>query len=436
MKRAEYGIIGSGAPRRRPSTREWREQEQTDIKLSDSAQEIERDIAAIARIAAVPTLLRVLCDTTGMGFAAVARVTDGTWTACAVQDDIQFGLKPGGQLDVHTTLCKEVRATRTPVVIDEASSDPVYRTHHTPRHYSIESYVSVPIVLDDGAYFGNLCAIDPRPAKVSDPRIVSMFTRFAGLIGQQLDSERKQEKTQAALLDEQAAGELREQFIAILGHDLRNPLSAVSACSQLLERKATDAETRKMAARITTNARRMSNLIDDILDFARGRLGGDMGMGFTTVDDLDEALAAVVAEMADAHPDRRFASAIAIGRPVHCDRGRIQQLASNLLANAVSHGAVEGRIELDARIDGAWLLIEVRNDGEPIPADSIGDVFRPFWRRSTTGRREGLGLGLHICDQIAKAHGGRIEVRSTREAGTVFSVRLPLDPDARLKDSA
>jgi signal transduction histidine kinase len=394
--------------------------------VSDSAQDIAKDVAAVGRIQAVPTLLRVLCDTTGMGFAAVARVTDGTWTACAVQDDIQFGLKPGGQLDVHTTLCKEVRAARTPVVIDQASVDPVYRNHHTPRHYSIESYVSVPIVLGDGAYFGNLCAIDPRPAKVSDPRVVSMFIRFAELIGQQLDSERRQAQTHAALLDEQASGELREQFMAILGHDLRNPLSAVSACSQLLERKAKDPEIANLASRITTNTKRMSRLIDDILDFTRGRLGGDIGMDFETIDDLDRSLAAVVAEITDARPTRSIAASIDIDRPVFGDRGRLQQLASNLLANAVAHGAPDRPIEFSARVSGDSLLIEVGNEGEPIPAADLGDVFRPFWRRSSPLRREGLGLGLHIADQIVKAHGGQIEVSSTRENGTRFTARLPV----------
>ena len=127
----------------------------------------------MGRISAVPSLLRLICQNTGMGFAAVARVTDGTWTACAVQDDIEFGLVPGGQLDVHTTLCSEARAARQPVVIDHASQDPVYRDHHTPRLYNIESYISVPIVLPNGDYFGNLCAIDPRPRVVSDPRTVT-----------------------------------------------------------------------------------------------------------------------------------------------------------------------------------------------------------------------------------------------------------------------
>src|ERR1700710_2019691 len=119
------------------------------MNMDDSKEAIERDIAAIARIDAVPSLLRIICQHTGMGFAAVARVTDGTWTACAVQDNIQFGLKAGGRLDVHTTLCKESRLARLPVVIDHASKDPVYHNHHTPLTYKIESYISVPIVLQD-----------------------------------------------------------------------------------------------------------------------------------------------------------------------------------------------------------------------------------------------------------------------------------------------
>jgi hypothetical protein len=261
---------------------------------------------------------------------------------------------------------------------------------------------------------------------VSDPRVVSMFTRFAELIGQQLDSERKQEMTRVALLDEQAVGELREQFMAILGHDLRNPLSAVAACSQLLERRAQDAETARLASRITANAMRMSRLIDDILDFARARLGGDIGLGIESVDHLDQALVAVVAEISDAHPARTLTRHIDIGRTVRCDPGRIQQLASNLLANAIAHGAADGTIEFDAHVEGDDLLIDVRNDGEPIPAASLGDVFRPFWRQTTTARREGLGLGLHICEQIVKAHHGRIDVTSSRDGGTRFSVRLPI----------
>src|ERR1700761_8343150 len=110
--------------------------------MNDSEEAIAHDVARVGRMGSVPSMLRVICKNTGMGFAAVARVTDGTWTACAVQDDIQFGLLPGGQLDVQTTLCREARSARQEIVIDHASQDPIYFNHHTPRIYKIESYIS------------------------------------------------------------------------------------------------------------------------------------------------------------------------------------------------------------------------------------------------------------------------------------------------------
>jgi signal transduction histidine kinase len=393
--------------------------------MGDTPEEIAKDVATIGRIDAVPAVLKVLCQTTGMGFAAVARVSEGTWTACAVEDRIQFGLLPGGQLSLETTMCTEVRSSRTPIVIDQASTDPVYHDHHTPRIYSIESYVSVPIVLSNGDYFGNLCAIDPRPAQVTEPRIVSMFLLFAELISLQLENERKRELTQAALLDERAAGELREQFIAILGHDLRNPLAAVSACGQILQRKSTDPALVSVAQRIDRSVRRMSGLIDDVLDFAKSRLGGGMVVDLAEVIDLDRSLAAVAGELQDAHPERTIAAHIRIDGVVRCDAARVQQIVSNLLANALTHGSPDSPVVFSATASKDELLLSVGNQGEPIPQDSLDQVMSPFWRRSTSASREGLGLGLYICAQIVRAHQGRITVTSTRAEGTTFTVRLP-----------
>lgn len=193
---------------------------------------------AVSRIPAVPTLLQVLCDSTGMGFAAVVRVTDGTWTACAVRDGINFGLQPGGQLDVRTTLCFESRAACKPIMINRASTDPVYRDHHTARQYRIESYFSVPIVLADGDYFGNLCAIDRLPAKAFDPKIIAMFEGFARMLALQHAQQQAREQEQSVLRDERAASDSREQFIAILGHDLRCPAQAILTTAELIEREA------------------------------------------------------------------------------------------------------------------------------------------------------------------------------------------------------
>ena len=400
--------------------------------MDNSPQEVAKAVAAVGRIDAVPTLLEVLCEITGMRFASVARVTDRVWTACAVKDDIHLGVTPGCQFPVSKTLCIESKALRAPIVIEHVSADPRYRTHPVLKRYQIESCVSVPIILSDGRYFGNLCALERNPSRVAEPRILSMFTHFAALIGSQLDRQLLQEQEHRALLDERAAGELREQFIAILGHDLRNPLHAVYASGDMLERKLTDPTLLSIAARIKTNVRRMSSLIDDVLDFARGRLGGGIGVELTEIENINTGLITVVQELQDAQPDCKILSSISVNRSVRCDLGRLQQVASNLLANALAHGLPNSPVKISARADEHDLVLEVWNAGEPIPAESLGKIFEPFWRHSVSASRNGLGLGLHICSQIVRAHQGRISVVSTREYGTQFTARLPLGASPKM----
>src|SRR3954468_999608 len=160
------------------------------------------DIDAIDSIAAVPTILNVVCRVTGMGFAAVARVTEGRWVCLAVNDEIAFGLKPGGELKVETTICHEVRQARDAVVIDHVAEDEIYCLHHTPAMYGFQSYISMPIFLKDGRFFGTLCAIDPRPARLSNAETVGMFRLFAELIASHLDAGERLLTSQAELMKE------------------------------------------------------------------------------------------------------------------------------------------------------------------------------------------------------------------------------------------
>jgi signal transduction histidine kinase len=397
------------------------------VDPGDSPVEIAGDIDAIGRIEALPTILEVLCELTGMRFAAVARVTEGSWTACAIKDAISFGLPVGGQLPVDSTLCLESKHLNEPIAISSASTDPKYHDHHTPRIYKIESYVSVPIVLKSGRYFGNLCAIDPEPADVNNPKVIGIFTRFASLIAVALHNQEVRENELATLTDERATSELREQFIAILGHDLRNPLQAVVASSEMLIRKPNDpALVQQLAGRIKTNVKRMSLLIDDVLDFARARLGGGIGVNVGEVDDVNTGLESVVKELQDGQPGRQILANISVTRRVRCDLGRVQQVVSNLIGNALTHGAPDKPVRVTARTDDNHFVLEVWNDGEPIPAESVPKIFEPFWRNSTSASRQGLGLGLHICSQIIRAHNGKLSVTSSPTEGTKFTARLPL----------
>jgi signal transduction histidine kinase len=395
----------------------------------DNSQDIACAVAAIGRIAAVPTLLKVLCEMTGLRFAAVAHVEDATWTAYAVRDDLSLGIQAGDELAFMRSLGIDARAACRPILFDQPQVAP---TREGATLCSIKSFVSVPIIMGSGRHFGTLCALDSNPASLREPRILSMFKDFAALIATQLDQHSSHERERSALLDERATNELREQFIAILGHDLRNPLHAVFAGGELLERRLTDPTQRMIASRIKTYARRMSSLINDVLDFARGRLGGGIGLELADVDNITDGLTSVIEELQVAQPDCRILSHIDVSRSVPCDLGRLQQVASNLLGNALTHGKRGSPIKFIATTDVHDLVLEVWNEGEPIPPESIGKIFEPFWRNSVSPNRNGLGLGLHICWQIVHAHQGQITVTSSAEHGTQFTVRLPLSTLVRL----
>ena len=153
------------------------------------------------------------------GFAAVARVTAGRWVACSVRDHIQFGLQPGGELKVETTICHEIRQHGEPVIINDVAQDAVYCGHPTPAMYGFRSYIAVPIVMPDGTFFGTLCAIDPSPRNLATPEIIGSLKLFAELIAFHLDANYRVAETEATLARERELSELREQFIAVLGHD-------------------------------------------------------------------------------------------------------------------------------------------------------------------------------------------------------------------------
>jgi len=382
------------------------------------------DIAAISSIDVVPTILEVICRTTGMGFSAVARVTEDRWIACAVRDEIDFGLRPGLELKIETTICNEIRQSGRLVAIDHVAEDDEFRNHHTPQLYGFQSYISVPIRLPDGRFFGTLCAIDPRPARVKRPETIGMFQLFAELIALHLDAQHRMQASETALQNERQHTDLQSQFIAVLGHDLRNPLSAIQTGTKMLLTMGLSEKGAHIASVIGRSAVRMAGLIDNILDFARSRLGG--GLTVTRVADanLETMLDQVISEIRTSRPERAIYSEVDLRGPVVCDRGRIGQLLSNLLSNAIVHGDPTGPVWVRANSDGRTFELSVANRGEPIPPETVNRLFEPFARASDRPDRDGLGLGLYIAAEIARAHDGSLDVTSSPEE-TRFTFRMP-----------
>jgi len=359
-----------------------------------------------------------------MRFAAVARVTEDRWVACSVLDEIDFGLKPGGELRVETTICHEIRQNREAVVIDNVAEDAAWCRHATPAMYGFQSYISMPIILADGSFFGTLCAIDPLPARLNTPEIIGMFRLFAELIARHLDASETLAATQSALLRERAEAELREQFMAVLSHDLRTPLRAISCFTELLVRNPQAGDAPKMARLVLESAARMQALIDNLMDLARGRLAGGLPLNRDANEPLEPVLRAVIGELHASQPDRVIEAVISLSVLVNCDRARIAQLFSNLLGNAFTYGDPDQPIRVTARCDRGSFELSVANAGEPIAPAALEYLFHPFYRSKAHEHREGLGLGLYIAHEIAKAHGGSLAVESTHEE-TRFTFRMP-----------
>ncbi len=386
------------------------------------------DIDAIARMESVRTILEVICRTTGLGFAAVARVSEDRWIACAVRDEIAFGLKPGGELPIATTLCNEVRAHRQAIVIDHVAQDEKYREHHTPRQYGFQSYISVPIFRRNGGFFGTLCAIDPRPAALKASSILATFELFAQLIALHLDFQEQAVARDNALLEASKAAELRERFIAVLGHDVRNPLGAILSAASVLERNPEESVATSMTSLIQRSGARISELVENLLDFARGRFGGGLSTRPSDEGDLSSSLSQIIQEFRASSPKHAIESQIVLEHPVRCDTRRIEQMLSNLIANAITHGQPDGPVTVSAISNASDFVLSVANRGTRIPTSRLTTIFEAF--RGSKIDSTGLGLGLYICSEIARAHHGTLDVTSTDEE-TRFIFRMPTMSDPR-----
>lgn len=247
------------------------------------------------------------------------------------------------------------------------------------------------------------------------------------LLGARELAKASEKAAEERLQREHEASELREQFIAVLGHDLRNPLASISAGTRILDRTAQTEKEHQVIAMMQTTVIRMAGLIDNVLDLARGRLGGGIGLDRDAGKPLEPVLMGVVDELRLASPGRVIEAKFKINHAVNCDRSRIGQMLSNLLGNALTHGASNKPVVVHAVTRDESFELWVSNAGEPIPAAAMDKLFEPFFRANAHTSRQGLGLGLYIASQIAKAHGGELTVSSTREE-TRFTFSMPLLP--------
>lgn len=253
-------------------------------------------------------------------------------------------------------------------------------------------------------------------------------------VTQDLTQRRQAEESRRALAAENAmlaekarTQEFQERFLAILGHDLRNPLASIDMANGILREQLTDPAALRVLDRMHASSNRMGRMIEQILDLTRSRLAGGIELAARAMD-LQLTLNQIVEELRIAHPSRVIELECS-PLPGWWDGDRLEQVFSNLIGNAILHGRAESPVVVRARSEGQVATVAVHNDGTPIAPETQAKLFDPFRRGerdSRSSKTAGLGLGLYISQEIVRGHGGSIAVESSVSHGTIFRVTLPI----------
>ncbi len=340
-------------------------------------------------------------------------------------DNVPLGLKPGDELEIKNTFCNQVHNTGEAVIFNDVKEEGPYNDHPIANIYGIQCYISVPIYKKNGDFFGTLCALDSVPGKIDNPEIKGMFKLFTELIAFHLETVEEIKRAEDNLREEKEIAQLRDRFIAILGHDLKNPIATMRMSADILLKMSKEELTLNHASMIKSGSYRMQALIDNILDFARGQMGEGISLEKRVHNgSLIAMIKQVIKETKTQAPDREINFSCQLEHDVSCDINRVGQLLSNLLSNANQHGHPQAPIAVNAKTTGEHFILQVSNTGEKIPQEALKNLFKPFYRESEDANKKGLGLGLFIAAEIAKAHYGDLNVSST-EKETTFILEIP-----------
>jgi len=310
----------------------------------------------------------------------------------------------------------------TPEWLDRAARNPEHRAALGELAPTAAAFVALKA---RGRTLGLLTLGWTRTHSLPTPDTLGLARAVADRAAVALDNARLYAEAQKARLQAEDTGAFREQFIGILGHDLRGPLTAVRMSTELLlQRGGLSEADQRTVRRIVTSTDKMGRMIADILDFTRGRLGGGIPVA-PQPGNLHDIARHAVDELAAAHPGRRLEFLATGSGAGEYDPDRMSQVVTNLVSNALTHGTPETPVRITVKEEGTGLTLAVWNQSTPIPPELLPTLFEPFRQGERRKASVGLGLGLYIVSEVVRAHEGTVTVRSTAEEGTTFTVYLP-----------
>jgi len=308
-------------------------------------------------------------------------------------------------------LLRDSTWTRTPPLIFVSETEDDLATIRRGYALGAVDYLTKPVHGDIlRAKVDALASLFQRERQVS---------RLAGVVA---EKARQAAEAEAARNRAERASGLKDIYLGILSHDLRTPLTAITMSADLITRASDIDNARSGAERVRRAARRMSTMIEQLVDFTRGELGGGIPIQPAQMD-FGAVVRSVVDEVSTAHRGVEIQVETSGALFGMWDGERVHQALTNLVGNAVLHG--KGCIRVSASGQRSGVLVKVHNSGPAIPTDQLPRIFEPFRKEE---RSTGLGLGLYIVREIIRRHGGTIHVRSNDERGTTFTSYWPSAP--------
>lgn len=386
---------------------------------------IRRDVESVARLTSIPTILAAMREVTGLRFGVIARVTKSEWVACAVYDELEFGLHAGDPLAIETTFCSEVHATNKPVVMNDALASEKYCMSPVPKMFGFRSYISVPIFLSDGTNYGTVCALDRDPADVENARVISALSLFGQLIGQQLEAAERAHELQRAHESLKRRNEQLATFASVASHDLRSPLRGIGNLAMWLEEELSDTKsaqsTRDLVKQMSTSVRRMSSLVDGVLEYASA---GEDAVRLTDVklkelvDGISELYAPLNARIVGE----------GLERVVRVKKVPLQHVITNLVDNGIKHAQrADAQITISFDVIDHELRCSVADNGPGIAAEHHERVWKLFQSLEASSNNERVtGVGLAIVKKLVENEGGRVWIESEAGEGSRFCFTWPL----------
>ncbi|HYO71096.1 MAG TPA: PAS domain-containing sensor histidine kinase, partial [Archangium sp.] len=299
-------------------------------------------------------------------------------------------------------------------VVGQAAEDAV-------RPMATRALAGETVTFDRRTHYKIVGPLDVRVTYVPHYNAAREIDGFIALVADMSEIKKKEDELQRR-------SEFEQQLIGIVSHDLRNPVAAIKMSTVLLQRMGLDEKQAKIISRIASSTERASRMISDLLDFTQARLGSGLPVHRAHVD-LHRVTDTVVDELRVSAPDQQIVVKHSGDATGAFDAERIAQAVGNLIGNALKFSLEDAAITLEVRGEAGAVVLSVHNRGEPIPAELFPHLFTPLHRGKDTGKGvRSIGLGLYIVDQIVKSHGGDVQVTSTREDGTRFTLRLPRGP--------